>query len=83
MKIVMTGEMSGTRNGEDWPERGTLVDLPEDEAQTLVRNGMAREHGTKDGDDALELAAFGGAVETAAVEPVTETAADTSKPRGR
>jgi hypothetical protein len=38
----MLGEMSGTRNGRDWPERGSVVDLPDDEAQALIRGRMAR-----------------------------------------
>lgn len=42
MKVVMVGEVSGTRDGRDWPPRGSVVDLPEEEAMPLLRGGMAR-----------------------------------------
>lgn len=41
MKIRMLVQVSGTRNGLDWPARGSVVDLPDDEAQSYVDNGMA------------------------------------------
>jgi hypothetical protein len=41
MKIVLTGQMSGTRDGKSWPPRGTDLDLPDEEAEGLVRSGMA------------------------------------------
>jgi hypothetical protein len=34
--------LTGTRNGEDWPPLGGLMDLPDDEAEGYVRNGYAR-----------------------------------------
>lgn len=37
----MRGLISGTRNGETWPGRGGEVDLPDDEAETLIAQGMA------------------------------------------
>lgn len=42
MKIVLLGDISGSRNGEDWPRRGSTVDLPDDEAAALCQVGMAR-----------------------------------------
>jgi hypothetical protein len=33
--------MSGTRDGRDWPPRGSTVDLPDDEALVLLRGSMA------------------------------------------
>jgi hypothetical protein len=37
----MLGEMSGTRDGQPWPPRGSELDLPDEEAAILVRNKMA------------------------------------------
>lgn len=37
MKVTL----SGTRDGKDWPPRGELVDLPDDEAQHMVAAGLA------------------------------------------
>lgn len=34
--------MSGTRDGVDWPPRGSVVDLPDAEAIQLCDGGMAR-----------------------------------------
>lgn len=41
MKIKMTGKVSGTRNGADWPEVGEVIDLPDHEALDLIAAGMA------------------------------------------
>lgn len=41
MRVVMRAKISGTRNGADWPDVGTSLDLPDDEADLLVRNGLA------------------------------------------
>ena len=42
MRIRLVGEMSGTRDGQDWPPRGSVVDLPDEEAAQLLARGMAR-----------------------------------------
>ena len=42
MKVVLLGELSGTRDGQSWPPRGSIVELPEDEAVRLCENKMAR-----------------------------------------
>lgn len=42
MRIILIGEMSGTRDGQDWPPRGSTVDLPDDEAVALLHGGMAK-----------------------------------------
>jgi len=34
--------MSGTRNGQQWPPRGSVVDLPDEEARQLCEQRMAR-----------------------------------------
>ncbi|MFJ8163817.1 hypothetical protein ACIRBY_23220 [Streptomyces sp. NPDC096136] len=41
MRIRMTVEMSGTRNGEPWPRRGEVTELPTAEAAHLVGAGIA------------------------------------------
>lgn len=61
MKIRMKVDVSGTRNGEPWPARGDTIDLPADEAQSLIDSNMAE-------------AASNTKIETAAVEPTDETA---------
>lgn len=43
MKITLIHNISGTRNGVPWPERGGSVDLPDDEARALIALGMAVE----------------------------------------
>ena len=52
MRVRMKVNLSGTRDGEPWPERGKTVDLPDDEAQHLIRAGIAEEHLDKDEPDA-------------------------------
>lgn len=39
--VALKVQISGTRNGEPWPEPGVPVDLPEDEAAHLVEVGIA------------------------------------------
>ncbi|MCP3817829.1 hypothetical protein NLX86_06665 [Streptomyces sp. A3M-1-3] len=70
MKIRMLVAMSGTRNGQEWPARGEVADLPTAEAAHLVASGVAEEV-VGEGD-----------VETATAPPA-ETAAPTEKRRGR
>jgi hypothetical protein len=41
MKVQMIADISGTRNGVDWPQRGGTIDLPDDEAAHLVAAGLA------------------------------------------
>lgn len=43
MKIRMKVSISGTRDGEAWPEKGGVTDLPEGEAKHLVAIGLATE----------------------------------------
>ena len=57
--VIMAAQITGTRNGEDWPAPGKEIELPEGEANDLVRSGLAI-----DPDD----------VETATVPVVAETA---------
>ncbi len=34
-------DISGTRDGEDWPGKGEVVDLPADEADHMIAGGLA------------------------------------------
>lgn len=42
MKVKMNTQLSGTRNGVEWPELGGTIDLPADEAEALAAAGLAR-----------------------------------------
>ncbi|WP_282695492.1 hypothetical protein [Streptomyces sp. CC208A] len=63
MRVRMKVSISGTRDGADWPGKDGEVDLPDEEATQLIRNGAA------------EAVAVGSVVETATVPDDTETAA--------
>lgn len=41
MIVRLVGDISGTRDGQAWPPRGTRIDLPDVEAMDLCRTGMA------------------------------------------
>ena len=41
VEVRMQVQISGTRNGVDWPARGGTLDVPEGEAKDLIANGMA------------------------------------------
>lgn len=41
MKIRLTGDISGSRNGQKWPARGSIIELPDTEAASLCAQGMA------------------------------------------
>jgi hypothetical protein len=43
MRVRMRVTISGTRDGEPWPERGSVVDLPDAEAKAMVAGGLAEE----------------------------------------
>lgn len=71
MRVQMSVFISGTRDGEPWPEVGGVVDLPADEAADMIANGYAEPVAAKD-------------AETASVTPEGETAAAPIKaPRAR
>jgi hypothetical protein len=59
MKVTMRVQMSGTRDGVDWPAPGESISLPDDEAAQLLAQGMA---------------VVPGGIESASAEPVAETA---------
>lgn len=70
MRVIMAGVVSGTRDGQDWPKVGESIDLPADEAASLIAAGIAVAAPTK------------AVAETAAVAPKAETAA-AAKPSAR
>lgn len=41
MIVTMKRQISGTRDGVDWPEPGGTIDVPDDEAATLIEIGAA------------------------------------------
>lgn len=41
MQIRLKVQISGTRNGQDWPRRGSVIELPDDEAAQYCAAGMA------------------------------------------
>ena len=41
MKLRMKLTVTGTRNGQPWPPRDAVVDLPDDEAESLLWMDMA------------------------------------------
>lgn len=42
-KVRMLVNISGTRNGEDWPKAGETITVPAAEAADLIRQGIAAE----------------------------------------
>lgn len=53
MRVLLTQKPSGTRDGRDWPEAGTEIDLPEAEARALISGGSAVEPGKDSGKTVL------------------------------
>lgn len=43
MRVRMKISLSGTRDGADWPTKGGHVELPDDEAHSLIAGGLAVE----------------------------------------
>lgn len=61
----MKVQMSGTRNGEDWPAPGGTIEVSKDESETLFSHGLAVPFEGKADNQAPELAV--------AVKPETAT----------
>lgn len=53
MIVKMNVSVSGTRDGQPWPERGTLAEFDDVEAQALITNGVAVEASDEDIDAAI------------------------------
>lgn len=45
MRVKMTVDLSGTRDGKPWPPRGQALDLPDAEALQYIEANMAVEAG--------------------------------------
>ena len=71
MNIRLTAQISGMRDGQPWPAPGGLIDVPEDEANSLIAIGMAK---------ADKPAA---PVEETATAPTAEVETAVRKPRTR
>ncbi|MEK9524648.1 hypothetical protein MIU24_35595 [Streptomyces venezuelae] len=89
MRVRMKIKISGTRDGQEWPDRGDEIDLPEDEAEQLLRYNAAEavtetEPDTTDEDEG-EQEAEETDPEPAPQEPDEETATapDTAETRPR
>lgn len=89
MLVKMRTLISGPRDGQQWPGIGEVIDLPDDEAATLVHHHMAEAVEVR--PDLVETADVPAGevevvetpeVETAAVVEDVETATP-PKPRGR
>lgn len=47
MRVRMKHQISGTRDGLDWPAPGEEIDLPDDDAAAVLNTGMAEPAGEK------------------------------------
>lgn len=41
MNVTMLRKVSGTRDGVDWPDPGEWIDVPDEEAASLIMLGLA------------------------------------------
>ena len=62
MKVTMRTQVSGWRDGKAWPEAGETLDTTKDEAEDLIRMGLAT------------AATSTSKQETATIDPVVTTA---------
>ena len=67
MKVRMGIQVTGTRNGHDWPAPGGTIDIPDDEAQNLINHGDAERVDA----EPLEAAAIAPDEPERAVKPTT------------
>lgn len=70
MQVRLLVSLSGTRDGEDWPPAGAVVDLSDETAVHMLAGGLAEPVGAA-------------APESAAAAVTTETAAATVRPTRR
>ncbi len=80
MKIRMLVEMSGSRNGQRWPRRGEVAELPTAEAAHLVASGIAERVAEP---EPVETAVAPPAETAAVPEPETPAKPAAEKRRGR
>jgi hypothetical protein len=72
MLVRLLVELSGTRNGEQWPKLGQVMDLPDTEAMHMLNAGMV-----------VAVSEASEVVETAAVSVPAETRPAPEKARKR
>lgn len=53
MRVTMKAQVSGLRDGEPWPPVGGVIDVPDDEAVSLIAQSLATDDAT---DEAAEPA---------------------------
>lgn len=66
MKVKMLVSITGTIDGQPWPVRGSEIELADHVAADLIANGYAETSATGEARTVK--------VETAAVDPIVETA---------
>lgn len=54
MNVTMRVQISGTRDGQDWPAPGASIDVPDDEAAQLLALGLATEGSDDDRQPATD-----------------------------
>ena len=54
MNVTMRVQISGTRDGQDWPAPGASIDVPDDEAAQLLALGLATEGSDDDHQPATD-----------------------------
>ncbi len=69
MRVKMLVSISGTFNGQDWPAKGGVIDLPDAEATHLLAGGLAEVEGA--------------VVESASIDAAPENADAAATPRKR
>ena len=52
MNITMRRQISGSRDGVDWPAPGESIDVPDDEAASLIGLGLAEAAADAPADEA-------------------------------
>ena len=83
MQVKMIAQLTGTRDGEDWPRVGATIDLPDAEAADLIMNGYAVDPTDVEDDDVEDDDVEDDDVETADAPSVDVETAKPSRRRGK
>lgn len=88
MRVLLIGDVSGTRNGQAWPPRGSTIELPDDEAAILCQQRMATpvvegnvEYAVLDGSDVEKRAVTSADPEVESAGPLTTESAGSAVSR--
>jgi hypothetical protein len=54
MRVRLRHQISGTRDGAEWPAPGDTIALPDDEARALITTGAAEEVAEEESASAIE-----------------------------